>query len=364
VSVNFSNINIAVKPDVKPKITAPQLAFTAQQDTVSFKRNKNKAKQADNAEPVSEAKVSEEKSKEKLSVVKSLAKGFISPAVVIGKALINHTMASIAMIVITAAAMRYIKLFGTLLTTGICAFGAFKIGKGTAGAVKAVKAEKAKDDDERNYAKANKQIEGVGEGLFDVALTVTSAINNLKSLTKSVKAVKNAKEANTYQRVYAILKQIEKSDDVLQGPADLAALKATIRQEGASEWSQLKNNIFGGSAKNTPKAAKSIKSATDQLLSNKEVLQELPPTLQKKVIAFASNNEMVKLTESEINMVFNAIKTIESQEQATTGAKMVGEVARRVNNSDDIMKVISKRVKAMENPTKAARSDSLSNDDR
>jgi ribosomal protein L30/L7E len=356
LSVAFNSHVIAVNPvntQVRGFKTQALPAFKA--DRVSFTSDKE-----DKEENVAKKKDKiNSASREKLKVLSSLGMGFIQPIKDIYKTVMKNPVASAVVIALTAAAMKHIKLVGTLLTVGICALGSYKVGSGTLNSLRAIRAERKKDSEERDYAKANNNIKKAGEGIFDVALTANAAINNTRSLFRSGQAVSQAKEANTYQKIYALLKQIESKDDILRGPANIKALGNTIKHEGINEINKLKRILTGSRGDQVPESILPLKDALVDSAKQKEVLKRLPLDELEKMPKVKGNKELldlirkiregqVILKEDEFLQIVELAKYIETPDKALAGMKAIKTIADTASRSDDALRIIAKRVKTFE----------------
>lgn len=232
--VEFTSSKPITQIKLKPKnqLTFQQLP-KAKGDVVHFSANDKETKPA----------------AEKVKVLPNLMKGFIKPIKDIFKSLIDAPLATGVVIAATAAAIAVFPIVGTALAVGICAFGAGKIAMGTVSAIK----QSGKGEVE----KANNSIQQVGEGVFDVALTANAAISGLKKVGQTVKAVGEAvKEATAkggqlgiFEKLYAFVQQIQKSETIPQGPKNLNEFVTKIKENAVKELAALKETISNGGKK-------------------------------------------------------------------------------------------------------------------
>lgn len=186
---------------------------------------------------------------EKLHIASNLIKGMFKPIKDIVKSLIEAPLATGVVIAATAAAIATIPIIGTALAIGICGLGAGKI---LVGAVSAIK-----DHHKGDNAKANKDIQQVGEGIFDVGLTVNSAIKGVKQIANTVNAIKEASQTvaksggnlGIFEKLYAIVQQVQKSDVIPQGPKNIKEFGTRIKEDALKQVAALRETITGSKPK-------------------------------------------------------------------------------------------------------------------
>lgn len=296
---------------------------------------------------------------EQLSVLPNLGRGFIQPIKDIFKALIEAPLPSAIILGATAAAMRFSKLFGSMLTIGICTYGAFKIGSGTINASKAIRAEKKKDLEERDYAKANAEVREIGEGMFDVALTAKTAADSAVSLYNTGKAIAAAKSATVAQKVYALIKQTEQPAIIMAGPKQLPDVWTAFKADGMKEIIKLKNMLTGSRSSEIPEAMQKmgdmIGKANPQKAEVVEGLQDIAKLFKtdsktakgiNSILNQLRTENVSKLAPEQITQIQNLLSGVESLEEIPAGMRVLrGAMKSGVDKLDDVSRVITKQVK-------------------
>jgi hypothetical protein len=313
--VNFTGQNQTVKPQLKP-LAKPNFTASLPQkvDTVSFG-----------------AKEAKEAAGEKLQVFKSLAQGVWRPIETIGKAIIENPVPTGLVIAAAVATITFLPIVGTALALGVCGFGAYKIGSST---IQAVKAYKQGDNH-----KANNEIKDVGEGVFEVGLTVVPAIKGVKELRGTVNAINEASKAaateqkalNFVQKLYAVIKQVQSKSAVTKAPRTYQTLFERIKNDGISEFALLKNGpkIKRGS-KELEKVISQVQDpARKSQLMN--ILEELAKTSDK-----AKSSQMMQ-TISEL---------LKAEKITTTDIGKLVEIVENVKEQPAIIAVLKQAMKA------------------
>lgn len=300
---------------------------------------------------------------EKLAVCRNLIGGIFSPIKDVLKAVLDKPLPSVIIISTTAAAMRYIKLLGALVSIGICTYGGYKVGTGTTNAIKASKAEKTKEPEDRNYAEANKHIRKVGEGLFDVALTAGTAYKGLNSIISSCQAIqKTACQSTFSQKIYALAKLNNDSQQILSGPKDFKTLIAVFKEEGSDELIKLKSSFTGVKTNDTPEIVGKIETFLTQnpqpqkeevinLLTN--LSKNLKPQQSKQLISVISdlrNENLTSLPADKIAELSAMLSTLKSSGELYPAVAVLKEATRRT----DILKVASNITAQVNNMTTPA----------
>ncbi|MGD9580241.1 MAG: hypothetical protein AB7V50_02620 [Vampirovibrionia bacterium] len=303
-----------------------------------------------------------EKPQVKLSVLPSLAKGFMQPIKDIVSAVIDAPLSSALILGVTAAGMRCSKLLGTALTVGICGFGAVKMGASSIKAVKAIKEEKAKDVTDRDYTKANHQIGEFGEGLFDVALTANSAVKDAVSLYNSAKAVAAAKTATIAQKVFGIVKQVETPEAIIELPKTSKGILNKFKKESVKEFGKLTDIVTGNSRGKTTKLSQEISELlknTDANSSKESIingLRSLSENLKdgsktkgqiNSLLESIGKEGITKLSATNIQQIDRILAGIESANELPGGVRVLREVMKSTNKADDVGKVITKYLKGV-----------------
>ncbi|MEW5819521.1 MAG: hypothetical protein AB1782_04970 [Cyanobacteriota bacterium] len=311
---------------------------------------------------------------EKLAVAKSLAKGFVQPIKDIFNAIVQAPLPSAIILGVTAAAMRASKLFGALLSTGICAYGAFKIGSGSIKAAKAINEQKSLDQSERNYAAANKQISEIGEGIFDVALTANTAVKSAKSMINTGKAVLAAQGASMAQKAYGVIKLTESPTQIMQHPQTAGAMWQAFKQDGITEILKLKSILTGSRTGEVPEAINKM----GELLNKAEPakadvvkgLQDIAEMMKKdsatakriqSVLSQLQVEQLSKLNPEQVNQLKYILAGFESAEEIPAGMRVLRGVMESGNQVDDVATKITTRIKAFETGAKTSTRAALPN---
>ncbi|MEW5821714.1 MAG: hypothetical protein AB1782_16085 [Cyanobacteriota bacterium] len=194
----------------------------------------------------------------KFKPVTSFAKGLIRPIKEVAQAIIEKPAQSALVIGFTAAIVRCVKPARLLLSGLVAGYGSYRIGSGLLNARKELKA----GDKEQ----ANKSIENVGEGVFDVSLSAISINKSIAAIKETKAAVKAAtqggKALTTAQKVYTALMFPAKSADVTK-LKDGATVKDALKLVGTEGWQAIKdfkNGVQGKVTEGVTKTADSIKS--------------------------------------------------------------------------------------------------------
>lgn len=293
---------------------------------------------------------------EKLQIFKNLCKGFTQTIVDIGKTLIQSPIATLLIFAATAAAIRSSKLIGSLVTIGIFSHGLFKTSTGTARTIKAIKTEKAKDDDDdRNYKKANAEIRNIGEGLFDIALTANSVIDSVKSISNSVKTIAATKNSNSVQKMYSLFQQYETTDAVSNAPKTVEQAISRFKGTLKTEFSKIFN--FKKPA-DTNKQAQIIDQMTKMMDDSKLTVEDVTKGLGDIRDTFKNNSSITgridsitsqiknagitKLTSAQVEEIKGLISSIESLEEIPAGVKALRSILKSETEIEDAQKFIAK----------------------
>lgn len=303
-----------------------------------------------------------EKPKVELSVIPSLVKGFVQPIKDIFAAVIKAPLPSALILGVTAAGMRCSKLFGTVLTMGICAYGTVKMGTSSIKTLKAINTEKAKDVKDRDYSKANEQIGEFGEGVFDVALTANSAAKGAVSLVNTAKAVASAKTATVAQKVLAVIKQAETPEAILSLPKTGKGAMSSFKQESLKEFGKLSNILTGKSKVKTTELSKEMSEMLKNAEGNKEkILQGLRTISENLKEGSASKNQinnLIKglgtenLSTANLQQIDRILAGIESASELPGGVRVLREVMKSTQNADDLGNIIIKYLKEVKTSSK------------
>lgn len=220
---------------------------------------------------------------EKLAVMKNIAKGIFKPVKDIFDAVVKAPIATGLVVAATAAVIHFLPIVGTALAVGIAGLGAYQIATGTVKGIAEARQEKGKE--EKDYADANKQFRRVGEGVFDLALTLNAAIKGIKEVRGTVSAIGEAsaaaKEADSSlkgsQKLYAILKQVQSRSQVEKAPKTYNTVFKRIVDDGKAQFALLKE---GGKVK---KSTKDLKDIIDKIAdpAKKEELAKLLDSLSE-----------------------------------------------------------------------------------
>lgn len=314
-----------------------------------------------------------------LSVLPSLIHGFVQPIKDIVTAVIKAPIPSALILGVTAAGMRCSKLFGTVLTMGICTYGAAKMGISSIKALKAINTEKTKDLTDRDYSKANAQISEFGEGVFDVALTANSAAKGAVSLVNTAKAVTTAKTATMAQKVLAVIKQAETPEAILSLPKTSKGAMNAFKNESLNEFSKLTKIITGNSKAKTTKMSEEVTNLLKNSEGNKEkLIQGLRTISENLKEGSASKNKInqllqnvggegiTKLSAAHLKQIDQILAGIESTSELPGGVRVLRQVMKSTNSADDVGRVIVKYLKGAkaggENTAKAGIASSLGDD--
>lgn len=303
---------------------------------------------------------SKDEKPEKLQIIKNLTKGFTQTLVDIGKTLIKSPVATLLIFAVTAAAIRSSKLIGSLVTIGIFTSGAIKTAAGTVGSMKAIRAEKAKEKDERNYKNANMQIRNVGEGLFDIVLTANSVVESAKSISNSIKTVSSCKDASTVQKAYSIFQQYETTEAVANAPKTVEQAITKFKGTLKAEFSKIFNlkkptdpnkqaQIIDQMTKMMEDSKVSVEDVTRSLNDIKETFKH-NDSIASRIDAIASqlkNNGITKLTAAQVEEVKGLIGSIESLDELPAGVKALKGILSSKTELEDAQKIIAKYGKSL-----------------
>lgn len=291
---------------------------------------------------------------EELAVFKNIAKGVVKPIKDIVKAVIDSPLATGLVVATTAAVIHFIPVVGTALAIGICGFGAFQVGAGLINGIKSARAQKGAE--EKDYTKANKQFERIGEGLFDLALTANAALKGVKELQGTVSAISEAttaaaqegKTVNFAQKLYAVLKQAQTRAQVTNAPKQIETVFSRIAQEGKTEFELLKSS---GKIKKTTKDLKEViekildPTKKTQLL---KLLDDLSSVTHSSERALKITAEITKLLSAEKITTVETSRILEiidaSREQPAVLAVL--KAAMKTGTVDDAYKALNKVIGA------------------
>lgn len=311
---------------------------------------------------------------EELAVLKNIGNGIIKPIKDIIKAVVNSPLATGLVVATTAATIHFLPVVGTALAVGICAYGAYEMGAGLINGVKAAKAQKGAE--EKDYTKANKQFERLGEGIFDFALTANAALKGIKQLQGTVSAISEAtaaatqegKTINFAQKLYAVLKQSQTRAQVLKAPRKVDTVFSRIAQEGKAEFELLRNS---GKIKKSTKDLKEIISKIldpakkDKLIQLLDDLSEVTHASERAIKITAEITKLLqaeKITGVETSRILEIIDA--SREQPAVLAVL--KSAMKTGTVDDAYKALNKVIGANRYSDDAAKvvasTDAASND--
>jgi hypothetical protein len=168
--------------------------FTGMQDSVIFA--------AKNPVKIEEASSPESKqTPQKLSILKSLGKGFIAPIKEFVATIKEHAAVALPLMLGLGYVIRRFKQLGAALSLGMVGYGAIKSTYNSAKSIKAIHAERKKVETERDYTKANQHIQQIGEGVFDVGLGSINSAYYLNQLSKAPEAAKSTGLINTLKNL-------------------------------------------------------------------------------------------------------------------------------------------------------------------
>jgi hypothetical protein len=318
--VNYTNSVTQLQPKHKP--LAPQ-AFQGVRvknaDVISFGKRGENAEKTEKVQP-----------KEKVQVLKNIAIGVLNPIKDIAKAIIENPIPTGAIIAAAVATIHFLPIVGTALAVGVCGFGAYKMAEST---VSAIKAKKGGD-----IERANKECRDFGEGLFDVGLTVMPAIKGVKELRGTADAISEASKAASktgetvhwVQKMYSIIKQVQKSDDVVKAPTTISDMIAKIKDDGIKELAALRG------AYKMKESSKELQKVIEKVAdpSKKKQLLELLDELAK-VSDKAQKSEAL----NQINVILKNEKIL------STDIQKVLEIAENIKDQPAVVAIIKQALK-------------------
>lgn len=294
---NTQAIQIA-KPNQKTKLPN-QPAFGALQqvktDTVSFGN---------------EAAAPATQQGEKLAVLKNVVKGIFKPVKDIIDAVIKAPVATGLVVAATAAVIHFLPIVGTALAVGIAAAGAYQIAAGTIKGISEARQEKGKEV--KDYADANKQFRRVGEGIFDLGLTLNAAIKGIKEVQGTISAIGEASQAaqaveggkglTGSQKLYAILKQVQTRSQVEKAPKTYNTVFKRIIDDGKAEFVLLKE------AGKVKKSTRDLKDIIDKVAD---------PAKKEELVKLLDNLSDVTNKSDKARQITQAIRELLAGEKVT-----------------------------------------------
>ena len=337
--VNHTNVIPKVETKLK---TSSQPSFGAvnrfQTDTISFTSAK------------------EDKGPQKLHVMKSIAEGIFNPIKDIVSAIIKAPLVTGLVVAATAATIYFLPIVGTALAVGVAAYGAYQLGSGLINGIKAAKAEKTAET--KDYTKANQQFERVGEGVFDLALTLNAAIKGVKQVSNTIKAIGEASKtaaANNQvltgpQKLYAILKQVQTEKAVASAPKKLETVYNRILQDGKDQYVLLKE---AGKLKKSTKEMQAIiekianpeqKAKLIKLLDDLSSVTKHSPQADQISTAIREILNSEKITGTETARILEIIDA--SREQPAVLAVLKAAMKSGQGTMDDVAKALNKIIGA------------------
>lgn len=338
--VNFTSTNQNLKPQQQVKMQ-PAFGTLGKQkaDVVSFRDKTEKP----------------EGKGEKLSVISNIVRGIVKPIQDIAKAFIEAPLPTGLVVASIAAVIHFLPVVGTALAVGVCGFGAYKIASSTMSAIKAANTEKAKEKpEERDFAKANLQLREVGEGIFDVALTAGTAINGVKQLANTAKMTAGETQLNTYQKLYAFIKQLQNREGIPAEVSDFNTFIQRIKGDGLNELALLKQTINNNNPIKVSELEKLLDTVNkDNAGKASELFGELAKAIKNEGPAkttLGNAAEWLKAGKFDTitankTAILNALNTSNIDSMVTNPelVKLVNQFMR-VANPDDAAKFITKIV--------------------